>query len=208
MHTNFDRIKAMNARAVQHSVALIEQVTAQDWSRSTPCSAWDLSGLLGHMTAQHRGFAAAAAGVGDDLTRWRVHPLGDDAVAQYADAAEGVLAAFATVETAGQAVVLPEISTTHTLPAATAIGFHLIDYLVHSWDVAATLGIAFDPDPELVEVAMPIAMAVPNEPQRYQPNSAFHPALPVADSLSTMDQILNALGRSPQWRSTPVGRTT
>jgi uncharacterized protein (TIGR03086 family) len=201
MSTNFERIKTLNAVAVRQSVELVRAASVQDWSRPTPCSEWMLSDLLAHMTAQHHGFAAAARGDGGDLARWEVHPLGGDAISHYAKAADDVLVAFASVETPDTEFVLPEFARGQVFPAQLAVGFHLIDYLVHSWDVAVTLGIPFDPDPELVEVALPIAVAVPQGPNRLEPGSAFQPVLGTEDGASSFDRILSVLGRSPAWHA-------
>jgi uncharacterized protein (TIGR03086 family) len=199
MPIDFELLKTMNGTAVRQSVEIVRHAGADDLRRPTPCAGWALSDLLAHMTAQHRGFAAAATGAGFDLAPWTAHEFGDDAVAQYSAAADDVLAAFAPVQVATQAFALPELTTTRTFPAGLAIGFHLIDYVVHSWDVAVTLGIPFDPEPELLEVALPIALAVPDGPLRLEARSAFRPALAPTDSTSTMDRILAMLGRSPAW---------
>ncbi|MGW2026193.1 maleylpyruvate isomerase N-terminal domain-containing protein [Streptomyces decoyicus] len=97
-HADFARLRRLNARAVRDSVTLTGRMAPADLRRPTPCSAWTLADLLAHMTAQHNGFAAAALGHGQDLSHWSVGPLGVDPVAQYRDAAERVIAAFATVE--------------------------------------------------------------------------------------------------------------
>ena len=47
------------------------------------------------MTAQHNGFAAAAAGEGADLVRWQTGAPAADPIGEYAAAAGRVLAAFA-----------------------------------------------------------------------------------------------------------------
>jgi hypothetical protein len=64
-------IVGLNARAVRASVQIVSQASAADLSRPTPCSDWTLGELLAHMTAQHEGFAAAAAGDGADLVHWQ-----------------------------------------------------------------------------------------------------------------------------------------
>ena len=49
-----------------------------DWPISTeptPCEGWTLADLLAHMTVQHRGFAAAARGLGADPDVWRVETV-------------------------------------------------------------------------------------------------------------------------------------
>ncbi|MGW9432740.1 TIGR03086 family metal-binding protein [Streptomyces decoyicus] len=202
-HADFARLRRLNARAVRDSVTLTGRMAPADLRRPTPCSAWTLADLLAHMTAQHNGFAAAALGHGQDLSRWSVGPLGADPVAQYRDAAERVIAAFATVESPDRAFALPEITRARTFTAARAIGFHLIDYVVHSWDVARTLDLAYAPGSGLLRAALPIARAVPDDDSRLAPGSAFRPGLSVANDTGTLEQILAALGRSPDWR-TPV----
>ncbi|MFG2140955.1 TIGR03086 family metal-binding protein [Streptomyces sp. NPDC048650] len=198
---DFAHLRRLNARAVRDSVTLVRRLTPGDLLRPTPCSAWTLADLLAHMTAQHNGFAAAALGHGQDLSHWSVEPLGEDPVAQYRDAAERVIAAFATVESPDRAFALPEFTRARTFPAARAIGFHLIDYVVHSWDVARALDIAYAPGSELLEAALPIARAVPDGDFRLAPDSAFRPALAAGADTGTLEKILAALGRSPDWRT-------
>jgi hypothetical protein len=64
-------IVGLDARAVRASVQVVSQASAADLGRPTPCADWTLAELLAHMTAQHNGFAAAAAGNGADLVRWQ-----------------------------------------------------------------------------------------------------------------------------------------
>lgn len=85
-----------------------------------------------------------------------------------------------------------------TFPAAQAIGFHLIDYLVHGWDVAQSLGVEFIAEPELVEAAWPIAQAIPDDERRRGPGAAFQPSLAVPEDATRFDLILAMLGRSPR----------
>ncbi|MFG2496323.1 TIGR03086 family metal-binding protein [Streptomyces caniferus] len=198
-HADFARLRRLNARAVRDSVALIDRTAPGDLRRPTPCSAWTLADLLAHMTAQHNGFAAAALGHGQDLSHWSVGPLGADPVASYRAAADHVIAAFATVEGPDRAFALPEFSRARTFPAGRAIGFHLIDYVVHSWDVARTLGLTYAPDPALLRAALPIARAVPDDASRLAPGSAFRPGLAADHAAGTLDEILTTLGRSPDW---------
>ncbi|MGN9843284.1 TIGR03086 family metal-binding protein [Nonomuraea sp. H19] len=197
MHTDLASIAALDARAVQHSADLVRQVRRTDLDRPTPCAGWTLGDLLAHMTAQHRGFAAAAAGAGPDLAHWVVDPPGDDPVADYLRAAEAVIAAFA--DSPRSQFALPEISMAQPFPAATAVAFHFIDYVVHAWDVAAALGATYDPEPDLLAAALPVALAVPDGERRLAPGSAFRPALPVADEAGPLERVLAALGRAPDW---------
>ncbi|MER6844536.1 TIGR03086 family metal-binding protein [Streptomyces platensis] len=203
--TDFADLRRLHARAVRDSVTLAQRVTPDDLTRQTPCSSWTLADLLAHMTAQHHGFAAAARGEGRESAHWAVRPLGTDPVGEYTVAAENVIAAFATVEGPDQAFALPEFSADRTFRAARAIGFHFIDYVVHSWDVARTLGLAYAPAPELLRAALPIARAVPDDDSRLAPGSAFRPGLTAGEDADNLEQILTALGRSPRWRCPELG---
>jgi uncharacterized protein (TIGR03086 family) len=192
-------IRELNRRAVQASVEVVSQVDPGDLGRPTPCSQWSLGELLAHMTVQHRGFAAAAAGRGADLAVWQAGPPAADPVGAYAAAADAVIAAFAAGGVADRQFALPEIATAMTFPGRQAMAFHLVDYVAHGWDVARCLGAGFEPDPEVLAVALKVAQAVPDGPGRLEPGSAFRPAVPAPVPAGALDQIVALLGRSPDW---------
>src|SRR5579862_2846760 len=103
-------IVRLDARAVRASVEVVSQAGVADLDRPTPCPDWTLAELLAHMTAQHNGFAAAAAGDGGDLVHWQTGAPVADPVAEYAAAGERVIAAFAAPGVLAGEFVLPEIS--------------------------------------------------------------------------------------------------
>ncbi len=191
-------IVALDAQAVRESVRLVERATAADLARPTPCADWTLYGLLRHMATQHYGFAAAAAGDGD-LARWRLRPLGDDPVGAYRAAAECVLAAFAADGVLDREFPLPEFARGLLFPGPQAVSFHFVDYVVHSWDVAKTLGLDARFEPALLDAALTVAQAVPGGDARLADGAAFAPALPSPGG-SPLDQVVALLGRPPAWR--------
>ncbi|MFJ2088909.1 TIGR03086 family metal-binding protein [Streptomyces sp. NPDC087901] len=198
-------IVQFNRAAVLESVRVVERAAPGDWDRPTPCDRWTLRLLVEHMGAQHIGFAAAARGQGADASAWEPRPAGDDPVAWYRGTAHAVLDGFARPGVMEGRFTLPEISAEATFAATTAIGFHFIDYVVHSWDVAATLGVRTALPPAVVEAALPIAQRVPGGARRELPGAAFRPALDPgeragADGSGTLGLILSTLGRSPKWR--------
>ncbi|MFD4357847.1 TIGR03086 family metal-binding protein [Nocardia sp. NPDC058518] len=185
---------ARHERAVRLSIDAVEAASEARLSIETPCAGWDLRALLEHMGTQNRGFAAAARGANDPAV-WVVHhavdPIGD-----YVRSAHEVVDAFAAGE--AETLFLPEIPPGH-FPAATALGFHLIDSVVHAWDVARSVGHVIDLDSDLAPTALRIAEAVPTGTARLRPGAAFGPALEVADTTATLARILGILGRSPEW---------
>ncbi|MCO5993767.1 TIGR03086 family metal-binding protein [Actinoallomurus rhizosphaericola] len=192
-------LRPADERAVRQSVEVVAKAGRDDLGRPTPCSAWTLGDLLAHMTAQHRGFAAAARGCGGDPAIWRPRPLGADPAAAYAEAAEEVLSAFAGRDVPAREFALPEIGPGVTVSGAQAIGFHFIDYVVHAWDVARSLGLPYELDDDLAEDALRVASAVPGGEYRTRPGASFGPELPEPGNPSPLDRILTALGRSPNW---------
>jgi uncharacterized protein (TIGR03086 family) len=193
-------IVSLDARAVRASVTVASSAGRADLARPTPCGDWTLAQLLAHMAAQHDGFAAAAAGNGADRSVWRVQPPAADPVAQYAAAAGRVLRAFAADEVLTRDFALPEIDPGTTFPAGLAIGAHFIDYVAHGWDVARTLGMDHELEPDLLAVALAIAEAIPDDQTRLRPGAAFAPRVTAPEGASELDRIVALLGRRPDWR--------
>jgi uncharacterized protein (TIGR03086 family) len=190
---------ALDARAVRASVKIVSQLTEADLSAPTPCGQWSLTDLLVHMTAQHNGFAAAAAG-GSDPAEWKEHPLGDAPIEMYRRSAERVVAAFSASDVLEQRFALPDFSTETTFSAGLALCAHFIDYVVHSWDVAKTLGVPVEFEADLLEIAVAVAEAVPGGEARLAPGAAFGVEVDWAGG-SDLDRIVAMLGRSPGWES-------
>jgi uncharacterized protein (TIGR03086 family) len=186
------------------SVDVVSAVTPDDLSRVTPCAGWRLADLLTHMTVQHRGFAAAARGHGADPAIWQPDTVADavaaDPAGAYAAAATAVIDAFAGDDVLDAAFALPEFGSGATFPGSMAIGFHFVDYVVHGWDVARTMGQPLELPVDVVAAALPLALAVPDGDFRAGDNAAFGPAIGSTDQTSDLDRILAHLGRSPQWK--------
>ena len=114
---------------------------------------------------------------------------------EYAQAAELVIAAFAEPGVLDRGFLLPAI-TPQPVPARLAIGFHLVDYVVHGWDVARALGLAYELPPDVLAAALPIAEAVPDNEARLEPGAAFAPRVPEPGD-DPLNRILALLGRDP-----------
>lgn len=203
MHTISD-VRPFHRVAVLASVDVVNAVTPEQLRAPTPCAGWNLADLLAHMTVQHRGFAAAARGAGADPAVWRPDTVADavaaDPAGVYAAAAGDVLDAFTAEGVLDATFALPEFGPGAAVPGGLAIGFHFVDYVVHGWDVARTIGSSFDLPADVLAAVLPIALAVPDaEAFRTADGAAFGPATMATDEASDLNRIVSYLGRSPDW---------
>lgn len=207
MPTNIDPRPAHRI-AVTTTMEIVSGITAADLDRPTPCAGWNLADLLTHMTVQHKGFAAAARGAGADLAVWEPTTVADavraDHAGAYAEAAAEVLDAFAAGGVLDATFALPEFGQDATVPGAMAIGFHFVDYVVHGWDVARSVGVPFTLPAEVIDAVLPMAFAVPDGDFREMDNSPFARAVAQEDGEGDLDRMLRHLGRSPHWRAEGV----
>lgn len=205
MPTNNDEVPdvvRLDAEAVRASAELVSGIDTADLGRPTPCAGWTLADLLAHMTSQHRGFAAAAAGHGADPGHWADagHRADQSAMpADYLKAADEVRAAFTAEGVLDRTFCVLPISATARFPARRAIGFHLVDYVTHGWDVARSLGQPYELPQDVLDAALSVAIAVPDGAARLAPDASFAPRVPGHDRAPTLDRIVALLGRRPDW---------
>ena len=196
-----------DAAAVAESRRVLGPVP--DLDRPTPCAGWTLRDLLAHMTVQHRGFAVAVRGAETEKADWVPVPSGSDPVADYADACAQVGVVFAALADPSAPVLLPELRS-EPVAAAVAVSFHLLDYVVHSWDVAVTLGVEVTFVPDSLDAVLAIARRIPGGAARTRPDASFAPVVARASgatagsggagSGAALDQVLRLTGRDPARR--------
>jgi uncharacterized protein (TIGR03086 family) len=193
----------MHRRVMEYAASIVAMVEPGQLELPTPCVGWDLGRLLAHMTAQNRGFAATARGEEFDPASWTEAPLSERFAETFAASAEEVVAAFA-LEGAAEREWLLLVGEDRSLPVpgANAIGFHLIDYVVHAWDVAVSIGHEPEFDPLVLAQVLTLAEEVPQDgPTRLGPDAPFAPALELEGGEGLLEQLLAMLGRDPEWGS-------
>jgi uncharacterized protein (TIGR03086 family) len=184
---------------MRESVKLVELIHDDQWGLPTPCAQWDLRQLVEHMTLENRGFAAAARGEAEDSSVWTERTFGD-LRGDYAESAERVVAAFGEPDVLQGEFWLPLLTRDRLFPARQAVSFHLLDYVVHGWDVAASLHQPVEYPDEIVALVREIAdREVPDGPRRLRPGASFQPGIPEQEGDSPLDSLVAMLGRSPRW---------
>ncbi|GAA3182550.1 TIGR03086 family metal-binding protein [Nonomuraea roseoviolacea] len=189
-------LRDLHRRALELAGRAVAQVTSADLDRPTPCAEWTLGELLRHMVSENRGFAGAAADPPARPPVWDDDDLGDDPFGAYQDSATAVVKAFSVPGFPDRQVEVREFGV---FPGRAAIGMHLIDNLVHGWDVAVSIDVSYRPDPELVAAGLAVAARVPDTPASRGPGAAFDARVPVPGDAPDFQRLLGLLGRSPSW---------
>ncbi|MFG2810811.1 TIGR03086 family metal-binding protein [Streptomyces massasporeus] len=162
---------------------------------------WTPYGLLRHLVSQNQGFAASARGAGEAWVVWHDGDLADDPAGAYEASADDVTAAFAEDGVLERRFALPEVGEGFTVPGQVAIGFHLLDHVVHAWDVAVAIGERWEPAGELADAALRVAARVPDEGRGA--GAAFRRRLALDDDAAPGDRLLAPLDRDPSWTPGP-----
>jgi uncharacterized protein (TIGR03086 family) len=207
-----ENIIELHQRSVAGLRPVLDRISPADLDRPTPCAGWDLRALLEHMTGQDHGFAAAvraARTAGEvDVSAFAPRPLGPSPAATVATGLDEVVAAFA--DGAESPVLLPEFGA--RLPLPIVAGMHLVDTLVHGWDVVAALGVqagyGAELDTEVVAAALAMAEQVPDDTAREAPGAPFGHALTAPADADPWTRTLTLLGRDPAWTSDSLVRQT
>lgn len=162
------------------------------WDRPTPCGAWSVRDLLGHLTSEHLWAPHLLRGetleqVGD---RYDGDVLGEDPLGSWRRAITGSVLAW------GQA---PAEGTVHTSMGELAVGEYasqmLVDLTVHAWDLARAIGVRPHLVPDAVEASL--AYETPRVKAGEVPGIFAAPV--ETESESRVDQLVALLGRDPAW---------
>ncbi len=170
---------------------IVAAVRPDQWALPSPCTEWDVRGVVEHLVRNTDGFLAAVSGGGASPA---------EPVASVPDA--GLAAAFAASNARLLAVLREPGALERTLPlpsgempAAVAAGFGLVDLLVHGWDVAKATGQPTDFAPELNEAALAMTRQAMSAFDR-STMTAFAPEQPAPDDASAADRLAAFLGRA------------
>ncbi len=175
---------ASHAKACRGFSAIVARGEGR-WTEPSPCPGWDAGDIVEHVIGFHdvlllRPLQLKPTRPKDDpAARWEM-----------------------TVDAIGKATVLASapppddpdgesgINLARLLPALTT------DVLVHTWDLAKTIGVDPCLDPTLCEAARRSAVA---NAEGLRASGMFGPAVPVPEKADAATRLIALLGRDPDW---------
>ena len=181
-------------RAADGFRQIVGQVGSDQWDLATPCDAWTVRQLIGHVVAGCQMAATLAAGGTrqDAIAILGVDHLGDRPV-------EAVDAALAAQQAAFERPDIESHVFEHPagdMPGVQVLRFRLGDLLVHQWDLAQAIGADDTLDADLVnEVWAGISPMIP----MMATSGVFGtgPSGTVGDDAPMQVRLLDAMGRRP-----------
>ena len=164
--------------------AAVKAVAPNQWDAQTPCEQWTARDLLAHVVENHRGVIASVRGGESE-------PLGADEDPK--QAWENASRAIAKITGDPEAAAKEMDGPTGKMPAGQIIGqFVTMDVLVHTWDLARTIGANERLDADCVSQAYEALK--PMDALIRQPN-VFGPKLEPPRGADLQTEFLYFLGR-------------
>jgi uncharacterized protein (TIGR03086 family) len=164
--------------------AAVKAVTPDKWEAQSPCEQWTARDVVGHVVENHRGVIAAVRGGASQ-------PLGADEDPR--QAWEQVSRALDEITGDPEAVAEEMDGPTGRMPVGQIIGqFVTMDVLVHTWDLARSVGANEHLDEDAVGRAYEALKPV--DAMIRQPN-IFGPRLEPPRGADLQTEFLYFLGR-------------
>lgn len=201
--------RATFARAVALGGAVVANVAPDQLGLPTPCDAYNVRDLLGHVLAVLHRVGALGRGEDPFSVGDTVAAPGDDWPAAWATAAHACQEAWADDATLARSVVLPWAE----LDGAQALDMYTSELTTHTWDLATATGQRPAWDDAVVAVALASIQAMlpaegrieafetafANLPAEYQGERAFPfaAAVEVPDGAPLIDRLVAWTGRTP-----------
>jgi uncharacterized protein (TIGR03086 family) len=182
--------RELHRTALRTAGQQVSRILPSDLGRATPCAGWWLAELLAHMIGQHRGFAQAVRHGAAPAHAYAQVPFTH---AEWRDSVAELTDAFADADL-DQPVVPVELSPT-SLALSRVVAAQLLDTVVHTWDIARSLGHGYTPSAALLTATALLARSLPDSARG--PGAAFGRLLPVSGAVWA--DTLALTGRDIAW---------
>jgi uncharacterized protein (TIGR03086 family) len=186
-------------RALEQTAAIISAIPASQSGLATPCPAWDVRALVGHLTGQDlRNFLLSARGQTAD---WQApaDDIGEDWAAAFGDRAARLLAVWRAADL-DQLTAMPG---GEQVPLRGRADQQITELAVHDWDLVKATGQHADLDPALAEHALSWSQRM-LRPEFRGPGKAFGHEVAVAPDAPVYQRLAGWFGRDPHWAPPPA----
>lgn len=175
-------------RATEHTAKIANGVKAEHLDKPTPCSEFDVRGLLNHMLGGLTMLATAAE------TGTAKPPEGDqvtgDVGAEYASRREKVLQAWRAPGVLEKTLTMPF----GAMPGQMMAGIAFMEHLLHGWDLAKATGQDSTLPEELAKTCLEQLRPMG---EMWRMPGVFGPEVQCPDGASITDQLVAFAGRTP-----------
>ncbi|MFI2202502.1 TIGR03086 family metal-binding protein [Streptomyces sp. NPDC020192] len=190
--TGFTDPRPVYVAATAQAAALI-RTRPQDLTGPTPCTEFDVRGLLSHIVGATRRISVVGEG-GDGMA---VEPVAegiedDGWAAAYDEIRTRVLKAWETDERMTSLVRVPW----GEVPGHAALSGYVMEIVTHTWDLAEALGHPHALEPDLAEFALALARTVLPDSRPRDAAVPFAPRTEAPENAGPYEELAAWLGRT------------
>jgi uncharacterized protein (TIGR03086 family) len=163
------------------------------WDRPSPCDAWDARGVLEHVIGFHDVLLLRPLGL-------KPHRPRDDPQRRWELTFEALHEAFARQDLFERVIDIPAVGTNPAtqLDARTLVPRLTQEVLVHTWDLARTVGADDRLDARWCAA---FYEQLPADPDALSTSGMFAAPIAIDDDADIQSKLLARLGRDPAWRA-------
>jgi uncharacterized protein (TIGR03086 family) len=178
MTTNTEQSMAVLRRALDQTEDVLSATPADRLGDRTPCSEWDVAGLVAHLVVDPRNFVTMSGGGQPD---WSVlPPLPADWAGDFRSGAADLMRMW---HEAGESA------------SAEAMDWQTAEFAVHTWDLARAIGLSRQLDPEVAQRGLDFMSTALTPDNR---GDVFAPAVPIEEDAPIYDRLVAFAGRNPR----------
>ena len=177
-------------QAIAVSRGVLANVKADQLGDSTPCAAWNVSGLIDHIVGANIFFSSGVTGA---------PPAGIDAkfsegdyLAAFDEQSAACVAAFQGEGVMEKVLTLPF----GAMPGSAFVGLAMTDTFTHAWDLAKATGQDTNLAPDLAAALLASAKMAIQPAFRSEEGSVFGMEQTAPEGASNADQLAAFLGRT------------
>jgi uncharacterized protein (TIGR03086 family) len=186
-------------RTLAWTGACVAAATPSHVHADTPCPEWDVGAVVEHVLSALLAYTMIATEGGIDRARLAPPEAVEDRYQPvYAALAADALAAWRRPGVLDE----PCEFLRQTMARRDALAIHVVDVLVHGWDIAVASGAAPGRDDELAVTALALAEGFMSDTMRG--SGYWGEAGSAAADAGPWDMLLAFVGRDPQWSPAPT----